>query len=176
MVYPYGSSPSSKTNKNIDNIDNINQDDIVELNYNSPSPSLQLNISNTKSDIGLIIGIIISSCIITGLTIFGIIFYKKRKLKNNVIPDESLKSRTPVAKPHVLNTSQFSSKTDETASISPHPPLPTNISVTDQKQLPDLPPSNDSTLNIHDSDNGNTNIIDIESGYKIDEKVESINE
>ena len=161
----YGSSPSSKTNKNIDNIDNINQEDIVELNYNSPSPSSYLNINNDELDIGLIIGIVVSSCIITSLTIFGIIFYNKKKLINNEIQDESLKSRAQVTRPHILNTSSFSSKTDETAPISPHSPLSTNISV--NKQLPDLPLSDDNNVNLNNSDNDNSNnMIDIESGYK----------
>ena len=161
----YGSSPSSKTNKNIDNIDNINQEDIVELNYNSPSPSSYLNIKNNELDIGLIIGIVVSSCIITSLTIFGIIFYNKKKLINNEIQDESLKSRAQVTRPHILNTSSFSSKTDETAPISPHSPLSTNISV--NKHLPDLPLSDDNNVNLNNSDNDNSNnMIDIESGYK----------
>ena len=137
----------------------------MELNYNSPSPSSYLNIKNNELDIGLIIGIVVSSCIITSLTIFGIIFYNKKKLINNEIQDESLKSRAQVTRPHILNTSSFSSKTDETAPISPHSPLSTNISV--NKHLPDLPLSDDNNVNLNNSDNDNSNnMIDIESGYK----------
>ena len=168
IVYHRGSSPSSKTNKNIDN---VNQEDILVLDYSSPSPSSQLNINNTKIDIGLIIGIILSSCIII---IFGILFYRKRRSLNNIIPTESLKSRALIAKPSILNTSHISSNTDETAHISPHPRLPTHISINELKDLPKLPPFNNivdlesgSKSDIQESTNdGLNNIVDLESGSK----------
>ena len=170
MVYFRGNSPSS--NKN------INQDDIIDLDYSYPSPSSHLNINSTNIEIGLIIGIIASSCIVISLTIFGIIFFRKKHLLNNVTPSNSLKERIIIANPphsntshissktneivHInqrpshLNTSHISSKTDETAHISPHPPLPTHISINELKDLPKLPSFNNTTLNIQDSKIENT--------------------
>ena len=121
----YKSSPSPDKESDNNNLDSLEQLDIIEVGYNSPSSSSNIDklyVDNNKSDIGLIIGIIISSCLFITITIFGVLKYKKNKLMSNVKPTKSLKSIASKTKPHTLNTSQMSSKTDETASISPHPP------------------------------------------------------
>jgi len=121
----YKSSPSPDKESDNNNLDSFEQLDIIEVGYNSPSSSPNINkldVDNNKSDIGLIIGIIISSCLFITITIFGVLKYKKNKLMSNVKPAKSLNSIASKTKPHTLNISQMSSKTDETASISPHPP------------------------------------------------------
>lgn len=168
----YKTSPSPIKNKEIDN---INQDEVSNIDYSSPSSSIKQDKSNKVDndlDVGLIIGIVISSCFATMTTIFGIIWYKNKKKTNNISPVKSLKSRAPVAKPHVLNISQVSSKTDETVAGSPHPPLPENDPDLKQKNLPNLPPSEVNNTD-EEKDNSETkDIVDLESGNKEPIKVE----
>ena len=61
----------------------------------------------------------------------------------------TLKDAAAVTRPHLLNTSHESSKTDETVLGSPHPPLPPENMPVTQKSLPKLPQNN---------------IVDLESG------------
>jgi len=171
-------SPSSKidtNNDNIDESDNINQIDLIELGINSPSSSSSMSnksaIDSDSLDVGIIIAIIISSCVVVGISILGILKYKQNKLNNNVRPAKSLKSSIKIAKPHMLNTSHMSSKTDETSPRSPHPPLPNSEPIIEKKPLPNLPPSNDEII---ESDNVESNsIMDLESGKKTPIKPEN---
>ena len=173
-------SPSSKidtNNDNIDESDNINQIDLIELGINSPSSSSSMPnksaIDSDSLDVGIIIAIIISSCVVVGISILGILKYKQNKLNNNVRPAKSLKSSIKIAKPHMLNTSHMSSKTDETSPRSPHPPLPNSEPIIEKKPLPNLPPSKN-VDEIIESDNVESNsIMDLESGKKTPIKPEN---
>jgi len=51
----------------------------------------------------------------------------------------ALKNSVAETRPLALNTSQESSKTEETSPSSPHPPLPVEIPPVNQKNLPKLP-------------------------------------
>ena len=170
----YRDSPSPKKNNEIDN---INQDEVSNIDYSSPSSSIKQDKSNKVDndlDVGLIIGIVISSCFATMTTIFGIIWYKNKTKTNNISPDtvDSLKSRAPVTKPLNLNSSQISSKTDETVVGSPHPPLPGNEPNLKQKDLPNLPPSEINNTDEEEAGNESKDIIDLESGNKEPIKIE----
>ncbi|MDA7573692.1 hypothetical protein N8751_00235 [bacterium] len=168
----YRDSPSPKKNNEIDN---INQDEVSNVDYSSPSSSVKQDksdIVNNELDVGLIIGIVVSSCFAAMTTIFAIIWYKNKKMTNNISPVKSLKSRTPVAKPHVLNTSQVSSKTDETVVGSPHPPLPENDPDLKHKNLPNLPPPEVNNTDEEEAGNESKDIIDLESGNKEPIKIE----
>ena len=84
----YKSSPSPDKESDNNNLDSLDKIDINKVDYNSlpSSPNInKLYVENNKSDIGLIIGIIISSCLFITITIFGVLKYKKNKLMSNAI-------------------------------------------------------------------------------------------
>jgi hypothetical protein len=164
-VSPYRSSPSPiKETDNNDNLESLDKIATDEVDYNSPSSSLninKLNLDNSKTDIGLIIGIIISSSLLI-IILCGILKYKKNKLTSNVKPTKSLKSLASKTKPHILNTSHDSSKTDETVSRSPHPPIP--------NEEPNIENINLPSMKINDIEKtkpvniNSRHILDLESG------------
>ena len=114
----------------------------------SPSSSLLSNSSNLANHIGeeelsgLTIAIIVSVSIIFALVLSIGVFVKYRKIRVadevKIITLENNKN-VPHTKPHNLNSSQISSKTDETSSTEPRPPLPEEDLSLNKPNLPHLP-------------------------------------
>ena len=114
----------------------------------SPSSSLLSNSSNLANHIdeeelsGLTIAIIVSVSIIFALVLSIGVFVKYRKIRVadevKIITLENNKN-VPHTKPHNLNSSQISSKTDETSSTEPRPPLPEEDLSLNMPNLPHLP-------------------------------------
>ena len=135
----------SPTPTNVDELIDMKENvDSDELHPSSqPSSSMQ-NKENTDDDPGIIIAVVISSCILLLIIILMIVKYRKNKIMDNNLPNISLKNKAAETKPHKLNISQMSSKTDDTLinsphSSHPHPPLPKNTASTKSQNLPNLP-------------------------------------
>jgi len=133
---------------NTDNTENEMVSTIEDFDENiSPSSSILSNRSNLSNHIGdelsgLNIAIIVSVSIIFVMVLSIGIFVKYRKIRVaddiKVITLENNK-RVPRARPHNLNSSQISSKTDETSSTEPRPPLPEEDLSLNKPNLPHLP-------------------------------------
>ena len=134
-------APSSVINiKNDDSINDIMQVEIIDTSQFASNHSNQttqsLLVEKTSNITGLIIGFLIFACIIIVIFIFIMKKHKKNRIEDNLKKDTLKNHATPTNphKPHILNASQVSSKTDDTLVNGPHPP-PENKASKFSKQL-----------------------------------------
>jgi len=110
----------------------------------SPSSKSKKQTNSISDELsGLTIGLIVSSSIVV-VAVFSIcafIKWRKNRISDNNQDIITLKNNknVPNTKPHNLNTSQISSKTDETSSTTPQPPLPEEDPLLNTDGLPPLP-------------------------------------